>query len=156
MEHFEICRLKRSGQAYLANVKILLTQFTFSQGTIYSKKLNPWRYSPEEPRPTEVVAARWQYMGHCGQKSVYPSNFSFLNRISLLLIKQLPNCPHEDGWTPFQTLYLQKNFQGIAEHRTRDLLDGSYSRGLKFLQCIYGSFDCDLSQGFLFMISINK
>ena len=24
------------------------------------KLLNPWRYSPEEPRPTEVVAARWQ------------------------------------------------------------------------------------------------
>ena len=29
-------------------------------------KLNPWRYSPEEPRPTEVFAARWQYRGPCG------------------------------------------------------------------------------------------
>ena len=28
--------------------------------------LNPWRYSSEEPRPTEVVAARWQYRGLCG------------------------------------------------------------------------------------------
>ena len=27
---------------------------------------NPWRYSSEEPRPTEVVAARWQYKGPCG------------------------------------------------------------------------------------------
>ena len=30
-----------------------------------------------------------------------------------------------------------------------------YRRGLKFLQVIYESFDCDLTQGFLFMISIN-
>ena len=29
----------------------------------------PQRYSPEEPRPTEVVAARWP----CGQPSDYPS-----------------------------------------------------------------------------------
>ena len=28
--------------------------------------LNPWRYSPKEPRPTEAVAARWQYRGPCG------------------------------------------------------------------------------------------
>ena len=25
--------------------------------------LNPWRYSHEQPRPTEVVAAGWQYRG---------------------------------------------------------------------------------------------
>ena len=32
-----------------------------------------------------------------------------------------------------------------------------YSRGLKFLQVIYESFDCDLTHDFfLFMISINK
>ena len=31
---------------------------------LYHKlKLNPWCYSSEEPRPTEAVAARWQYMG---------------------------------------------------------------------------------------------
>ena len=29
-------------------------------------KLNPWRYSSEEPRPTEAVAARRQYRGLCG------------------------------------------------------------------------------------------
>ena len=29
-------------------------------------KLNPWHYSPKEPRPIEVVAARWQYRGPCG------------------------------------------------------------------------------------------
>ena len=28
-------------------------------------KLNPWRYSSEEPRPTEAVAAIWQYRGPC-------------------------------------------------------------------------------------------
>ena len=38
-------------------------------------------------------------------------NCSFLNRISLLLISSsYPNYPHETGWTPFQTLYFQKNF----------------------------------------------
>ena len=35
--------------------------------------INPWSYSPKEPRPTEVVAARWQYKGPCGQQSAYPS-----------------------------------------------------------------------------------
>ena len=29
-------------------------------------KLNPWHYSSEEPRPTEVFAAKWQYRGPCG------------------------------------------------------------------------------------------
>ena len=29
-------------------------------------KLNLWCYSSEEPRPTEAVAARWQYRGPCG------------------------------------------------------------------------------------------
>ena len=29
-------------------------------------KFNPWHYSSEEPRPTEAVAARWQYRGPCG------------------------------------------------------------------------------------------
>ena len=36
-------------------------------------KLNPWRYSPEDPGPTEAVAARRQYRGPCGQQSAYPS-----------------------------------------------------------------------------------
>ena len=36
------------------------------------KKINPWRQSPEEPRPTEVVAARWQYRGLVVSKA-YPS-----------------------------------------------------------------------------------
>ena len=38
-----------------------------------SYKINPWRYSSEEPRPTEAVAARWQYRGPCGWQSAYPS-----------------------------------------------------------------------------------
>ena len=50
-------------------------------------KLNPWHYSSEEPRPTEVVAARWQYRGPCGQQSAYPSTLiCFLNRILLFII----------------------------------------------------------------------
>ena len=36
-------------------------------------KLNPWRYSSEEPRPTEAVAARWQYRGPCiWNQKIYP------------------------------------------------------------------------------------
>ena len=90
-------------------------------------KLNPWRCSSEEPRPAEVVAARWQYRGRCGQQSAYPSTLVsvFLTGFRYFSTKQLPNCSHEAGWTPFQTLYFQKNFQGIAGNRTRYLLDGS-------------------------------
>ena len=36
-------------------------------------KLNPWRYSSEEPTPTEAVAVRWQYRGPYGWKSACPS-----------------------------------------------------------------------------------
>ena len=50
-------------------------------------KLNPWRYSSEEPRPTEAVAARWQFRGLVASKALSLNlNFSFVNRISLLLI----------------------------------------------------------------------
>ena len=41
--------------------------------------------------------------------SVFLTDFAYFS-----YIKQLLNCPHEAGWTPFQTLYFQKNFQGIA------------------------------------------
>ena len=57
------------------HLELLLFQQTTPIWNIINKSINPWRYSPEEPRPTEEVAARWQYL-----------NFSFLNRISLLLI----------------------------------------------------------------------
>ena len=44
--------------------------------------INPWHYSSEEPRPTEMVAAKW----HTGRKALSLNlNFSFPNRISLLL-----------------------------------------------------------------------
>ena len=51
---------------------------------LISFKLNPWRYSPKEPRPTEAVAARWQYRGALWLAKLL--SLSFLNRISLLLI----------------------------------------------------------------------
>ena len=66
--------------------------------------------------------------GPCGKALSLNLNFSFLNRISLLLIrKQLPNCPPEAGWTPFQTLYgtSRKISEYVAGNQTRDLLDGS-------------------------------
>ena len=48
---------------------------------------NPWHYSPEEPRPTEAFAARYQYSGLVVNKALSLNlNFSFLNRISLLPI----------------------------------------------------------------------
>ena len=51
-------------------------------------KLNPWHYSSEEPRLTEAVAARWQYRGALwlAKRLSLNLNFSFLNRISLLLM----------------------------------------------------------------------
>ena len=74
--------------------------------------------------PTEVVAADGSTGSLVVSKELFPQpNFSFLNRISH--IKQLPSCPHEAGWTSFQTLYSQENFQDIAGNRTWDLLDGS-------------------------------
>ena len=39
-----------------------------------NNKLNPLRYSSEELRPTEAVAARWQYRGPIGYVSAYPSS----------------------------------------------------------------------------------
>ena len=69
-------------------------------------KLNPWRYSPEESRPTEAVAARWQYRGLCSYQSAYRS---ILISVSLL-IQVATQLSSEGGWTPFQTLYFQKNF----------------------------------------------
>ena len=78
--------------------------------------INPWRQSPEEPRPTEAVAARWQYSGPFGQQSAYPSTLIlvFLTGFRYFSFKQLPNCPHEAGWTPFQTLYFQKKILGYS------------------------------------------
>ena len=43
----------------------------------------PWRYSPKEPRLTEAVAAKWQWLAKHLSLNL---NFSFLNWISLLLI----------------------------------------------------------------------
>ena len=44
------------------NLMKIFTPLTFKTNI----KLNPWHYSPEEPRPTEAVSARWQYRGPCG------------------------------------------------------------------------------------------
>ena len=46
--------------------------------------MNLWRYSPKEPRPTEVVAARGALW--LAKRLSLNRNFSFLNQISLLLI----------------------------------------------------------------------
>ena len=103
------------------NFKQKSLQITVDWVTLYAQTsiyplINPWRYSSEEPRPTEVVAARWQYRGPCGQQSAYPSTLIsvFLTEFRYFSFKQLPNCPHEAGWTPFQTPYFKKHFQGIA------------------------------------------
>ena len=53
-------------------------------------------------------------------------NFSFLNRISLLLISSsYPIVLAGLGGPRSRPLYFQKIFWGIAGNRTRDLLDGS-------------------------------
>ena len=63
-------------------------------------KLNPWHYSSEEPRPTEVVAARWQYSLWLAKRISLNLNFSFLNRISLLPIsyRYISSQLFSQGW----------------------------------------------------------
>ena len=74
---------------------------------------NPWRYSPEQPRPTEVVASIWQYRGPCCQQSAYPSTLiCFLNRISVLFI-QVATQLSSRGWVgPVQDPILPEKFVG--------------------------------------------
>ena len=50
-------------------------------------KLNPWRYSPKEPRLTEAVAAKMAAQGALwlAKHLSLNLNFSFLNQISPLL-----------------------------------------------------------------------
>ena len=83
---------------------------------IYNQAYESWirgTYSSEEPRPTEAVAATWQYRGALWLAKRYTSTLIsvFLTefRHGTSHIKQLPNWPHEAGWTPFQTLYFKKN-----------------------------------------------
>ena len=75
------------------------------------KKLNPWRYSSEELRPTETVAARWlQGALWLANRLSLNLNFSFLNRIRYFSY-QVATQLSSRGWVhPFQTLYFQKNF----------------------------------------------
>ena len=88
--------------------------------------INPWRHSSDEPRPTEEVAAKWQYRD-LELTKLYPSTLisvflTGFRYFSYQVTTQLSSW----GWVdPFQTLYFQKNFLGIAGNRTRDLWDGS-------------------------------
>ena len=87
----------------------------------------PWRYSSEEPRPTEAVAARWQYRGPCGWQSTYPSTLIsvFLTGFRCFSYQVATQyCPHETGWTPFQTLYFETIYLGASPpFRARTLDD---------------------------------
>ena len=49
--------------SFLVSKSIVLVNNLLQISVTYK---NPWRYSPEEPRPTEAVAARRQYRGPCG------------------------------------------------------------------------------------------
>ena len=51
-------------------VHYISTILTFN--VALSIKINPWRCSPEELRPTEAVAAWWQYRGLVGIKAPIP------------------------------------------------------------------------------------
>ena len=80
----------------------------------YVIKLNPWLYSPEEPRSTEAVAARWQHSGPCGQQSAYPSTLIsvFLIGFRYFSFKQLPKLSLR-GWVdPVPNPILPEKFPG--------------------------------------------
>ena len=44
--------------------------FRLGVALFISSSVNPWRYSYQEPRPTETVAPRWQFRGPCDKQSV--------------------------------------------------------------------------------------
>ena len=75
----------------------------------------PWRSSPEEPRLTEVVAARWQYTAlWLAKRLSHNLNFSFLNRISLLLIQVVTQLSSR-GWVdPVSDPILPEKFIGYS------------------------------------------
>ena len=48
---------------WMSGVQCIECNVTIAPPDLLDKKkikLNPWRYSSEEPRPTEAFAARWQ------------------------------------------------------------------------------------------------
>ena len=56
-------------------MKIFFPQIVSSKGFsafFNNLNLNPWHYSPEEPRPTEAVAARRQYRGPVVSTALIP------------------------------------------------------------------------------------
>ena len=66
-KHKEVRGTVRGGTAPKSQDRLKWLLPDSSTGDLVVKiKLNPWCYSPEEPRPTEVVAARWQYSRPCG------------------------------------------------------------------------------------------
>ena len=73
----------------------------------------PWRYSSEEPRPTEVVAATWQIGNLLVSKALSLNlNFNFLSRISLPYFSyQVATQLSSRGWVdPFLDPIFQKIF----------------------------------------------
>ena len=98
----------------LTKIYIVMQQERKIQCLIFLK--NSWRNSPEEPRQTEAVAARWQYRGPCGQQSAYPSTSIsvFLTGFRYFSFKQLPNCPHEAGLDPVPDPILPEKFPGYS------------------------------------------
>ena len=55
-----------------------------------------WLTAPTGATPVKQTFDRWQ----CDR--ILRLSIDFLNQVRYFLIKQLPNCPHEAGWTPFQ------------------------------------------------------
>ena len=96
-------------------------------------------------------------------------NFSFFNRIRYFSY-QVATQLSSRGWVdPVSDLILPEKFLGYSRESNpgplgwqSDVLtnipnrwSNIYNRGLEFLQVIYENFDCDLTHGFFFRISIN-
>ena len=88
------------------------------------------------------------------------------NSLSLLITRQISSFLERKIWNPLAYVAKQvKEIKGlrtalscqcsISAYVVHFFLGNNYSRGLKFLQVIYENFNCDLTHGFLFRISIN-
>ena len=91
------------------------------------EKINLWCYSPEEPRLTVVVAARWQYREPCGYQRTYPSTLIsvFLTEFSLLLISSSYPIVLTRLGGPRSKPYTPEKFLGNSWELNPGPLDGS-------------------------------
>ena len=79
--------------------------------------INLWCYSPEEPRQTELAAARCQNIGPCGQQSTYPSTLTSVFLTTFCYFScQIATQLSSRGWVdPVPDPILPEKFLGYSQ-----------------------------------------